>query len=128
MSTSSGNSPSVLTVLEWIQVEGTLQAGSAEVTSKSMTVSGKIDVSGGGYLTNQGPGNELVFMIDRYRKSQYWLTKDINYFYYRITYMRTYIVNDMFIINLRKSRPLFYKIYAIAFKNVRLVDNFNNSF
>lgn len=64
MSTSLGNSPSVLTVLEWIQVEGTLQAGSAEVTSKSMTVSGKIDVSGGGYLTNQGPGNELVFMID----------------------------------------------------------------
>lgn len=54
----------MLTVLEWIQVEGTLQAGSAEVTSKSMTVSGKIDVSGGGYLTNQGLGNELVFMID----------------------------------------------------------------
>lgn len=91
-----------------------MQAGSAEVTSKSMTVSGKIDVSGGGYLTNQGPGNELVFMIDRYRKSQYWLTKDIinNYFYHRITYMRTYIV--MFIINLRKTGPLFYKIYAIA--------------
>lgn len=91
----------MLTVLKWIQVEGTLQAGSAEVTSKSMTVSGKIDVSGGGYLTNQGPGNELVFMIDRYRKSQYWLTKDINYFYHRITYMLTFIV--MFIINLRKS-------------------------
>lgn len=60
-SSSSGNSPSVLTVLEWIQVGGTLQAGSLEVTSKSLTVSGKIDVSGGGYLTNKGPGKGLIF-------------------------------------------------------------------
>lgn len=40
---------------------GTLQAGSLEATSKSLTVSGKIDVSGGGYLTNKGPGKELIF-------------------------------------------------------------------
>lgn len=40
--------------------------------------------------------------------------------------MRIYIV--MFIINLRKIRFLFYKIYVIVLKNVRLVDNFNNSF
>lgn len=69
-STSSGNSPSVLTVLEWIQVGGTLQAGSLEVTSKSVTMSGKIDVSGGGYLTNQGPGKELVFKKEIIKKSR----------------------------------------------------------
>ncbi|XP_033745593.1 uncharacterized protein LOC117331107 [Pecten maximus] len=37
-------------------VDGTLQAGSLQVTGTNMMVSGTVDVSGGGYKSQQGPG------------------------------------------------------------------------
>lgn len=39
-----------------LSVSGTFKAGSLHLESKILTVSGSIDVSGGGYLSDQGPG------------------------------------------------------------------------
>ena len=55
-STGSGNSVTELTVTERIQVEGRLQGGALTLHSKSVTVTGTVDVSGGGYLATPGPG------------------------------------------------------------------------
>ena len=42
-----------------VTVSGTFRAGSIHIESHTLTVSGTMDVSGGGYKSDQGPGNYL---------------------------------------------------------------------
>lgn len=54
--TNSGNPASDILVTDNILISGTLQAGSLYIETDKMTVSGTLDVSGGGYLNSKGTG------------------------------------------------------------------------
>lgn len=54
--TNSGNAASDILVTDNILISGTLQAGSLYIETDKMTVSGTLDVSGGGYLNSKGTG------------------------------------------------------------------------
>lgn len=54
--TVGGNTQSNILVSDNITVSGTFQAGSLYVQTNQMIVSGTVDVSGGGYLNDQGLG------------------------------------------------------------------------
>ena len=82
-SAGSGNLVSELTVTERIQVKGRLQGGSLNLHSKSVTITGTVDVSGGGYLATQGPGQyttSLCIMTVKVHKA-YACVLNSEYFY-----------------------------------------------
>lgn len=54
--TNEGNTQSNILVSDNITVSGTFQAGSLYVETNQMAVSGTLDISGGGYLNDEGPG------------------------------------------------------------------------
>lgn len=63
--TDEGNENTNINMETSVTVSGTLQAGSLYIETGDMSVSGKVDVNGGGYLTDKGPGKKsmLHFLI-----------------------------------------------------------------
>jgi hypothetical protein len=44
--------------MEKVIISGSLQAGSLYIETGEVTISGNLDINGGGYLTNTGPGTD----------------------------------------------------------------------
>ena len=62
--TNEGNVNSNILVTDSITVSGTFQAGSLYIETNRMTVSGRLDISGGGYLNDKGPGKHFIVVLE----------------------------------------------------------------
>ena len=60
---AEGNENSNIYMTKSVEVSGNLKAGSLYIETGEMTVSGSLDVSGGGYISDTGPGIFIVVKI-----------------------------------------------------------------
>jgi hypothetical protein len=61
--TNEGNANSDILISQNIIVSGTFQAGSLYIKTPMVTIPGTLDISGGGYLNDKGPGKKLTFRL-----------------------------------------------------------------
>ena len=61
--TNEGNANSNILISQNIILSGTFQAGSLYIETPMVTISGTLDISGGGYLNDKGPGKKLAFIL-----------------------------------------------------------------
>jgi hypothetical protein len=60
---NEGNANSDILISQNIIVSGTFQAGSLYIETPMVTIPGTLDISGGGYLNDKGPGKKLTFRL-----------------------------------------------------------------
>ena len=72
-----------------ITVSGTFKAASLYVESDTLTVSGTIDVSGGGYLSDQGPGQLITYLICQYVNCCYFKGPYLNICWRELKFCQT---------------------------------------